>query len=575
MAGGSFSGLAQLLAPLLGSSSMSRLAATGKQDRVMPQPAPNFYDRVAPIAPQLLAPLVTTETLVGREIPTEPEHHTAIRKPNGKFSPSIWVGEDQWTPTENAPIPDSRPAMEQMVTAKRNYGYPVAAQQDPWAGLRDVSAPFPPRPEQVTVAPSQAGLDRIQTGATKAEKPVVPDASGHKGFLGGFRDWARSDGGQAVSDFLLGLSGGTDLNSSLASGAKMLALGDATRRERKGDAEARTANEQFLISHGYSEADAKAIASNSGGLSAAIASIQAQRNPENQLDLQIKQAQLSNLQQGKPDEYAQRAAAARQFGLDPASEDGKAFILSGNLPEARGGAAELGLAPQTGVDADGNPVLIQLGKDGKAVQTALPPGVKLSKQPIKMDTGTEFILLDPVNREPIGRIPKDVAGAEAAKVAGKAQGEASFDLPRVEQNAEQTLGVLERLKTHPGRERSTGFIQGALPALSAEQVDFQSLVDQTQGQSFLHAFQSLKGGGQITEIEGAKATAAISRLGNQRLSDDDYLKAIGDLEDVIRAGLARAQRQAASGAPAASATAPASGDGWTDMGSGVRIRKVN
>jgi hypothetical protein len=54
----------------------------------------------------------------------------------------------------------------------------------------------------------------------------------------------------------------------------------------------------------------------------------------------------------------------------------------------------------------------------------------------------------------------------------------------------------------------------------------------------------LKGAGQITEIEGLKATQAISRLGNQRLSDQDYLQAIADLEEVIANGLARARVQA-------------------------------
>ena len=284
---------------------------------------------------------------------------------------------------------------------------------------------------------------------------------------------------------------------------------------------------------------------------------------------------------GQPNEYMERAKAASQFGVDPSSEAGRSFILtgkldaggdeynrrataalryglkqgtpefenfvlSGDLPDARGGAAEVGLQPQYGVDADGNPVLIQLGKDGKGRQTEMPPGVKLSKEPIKIDAGTNWVLLDPITRQPISTIPKDLAGAEADKAAGKARGEAAFDLPRVEQNANQTLAVLERMKSHPGRAGSTGFLQGALPSRTPDQVDFQSLVDQTQGQSFLQAFQMLKGAGQITEIEGTKATNAISRLGNQRLSDDEYLKAINDLEEVINTGLERARKQAGS-----------------------------
>ncbi|UVK39925.1 hypothetical protein LHFGNBLO_001340 [Mesorhizobium sp. AR10] len=292
-----------------------------------------------------------------------------------------------------------------------------------------------------------------------------------------------------------------------------------------------------------------------------------------------------------PTEFDQRAQAAQQYGMDPQSEEGRNFILSGKLPESRGGAAELGLQPQTGVDKDGNPVLIQIGKDGNAVQTKMPDGVTLSKTPIKIDAGTEWIILDPVTRQPVGRIPKDLAGEASQKKLGEAQAGAAFDLPRVEQNANQTLSVLERMKTHKGREGSTGFIQGLLPARNSEQVDFQSLVDQTQGQAFLQAFQMLKGAGQITEIEGTKATDAISRLRNQRLGDQDYLQAINDLEGVIKTGLERARVQAGQssgytpGSPATTTDAgkrviermtnpqPMSGDGWKDLGNGVRIRR--
>lgn len=250
-------------------------------------------------------------------------------------------------------------------------------------------------------------------------------------------------------------------------------------------------------------------------------------------------------------EFDQRAQAAQQYGLDPRSEEGRNFILSGNLPEARGGASELGLNPQYGVDDQGNPVLLQLGKDGKVVRSQLPQGVTLSKTPIKVDLGTSWGLIDPITRQMIGTTPKDIAGAAAQTKIGEAQGAAQFDLPRVEQNAELITSVLDRMKAHPGRTGKTGFFQGMLPAMTPSQVDFQSLVDQTQGQAFLQAFNSLKGGGQITEIEGKKATDAISRLGNERLSDEDYLQAINDLESVVNKTVERAKQQA-GGKPQAS-----------------------
>jgi hypothetical protein len=68
---------------------------------------------------------------------------------------------------------------------------------------------------------------------------------------------------------------------------------------------------------------------------------------------------------------------------------------------------------------------------------------------------------------------------------------------------------------------------------------------------------------------GAGAPYAISRLGNERLSDKDYLQAINDLEEVVKAGLARAKVQAGQGGTSAS---PSNGDGWTNAGNGVKIR---
>lgn len=77
--------------------------------------------------------------------------------------------------------------------------------------------------------------------------------------------------------------------------------------------------------------------------------------------------------------------------------------------------------------------------------------------------------------------------------------------------------------------------------------------DQIAGQSFLAAFNQLKGGGAITEREGQAATQAIARLDRSQ-SIADYKQALTDLRTAIRPGLARAQQQAAGGQarPAAS-----------------------
>lgn len=330
------------------------------------------------------------------------------------------------------------------------------------------------------------------------------------GLMNALQGFSRSPIGQNLQNAMLGWAQGGTMQDSLGKGAQMVALG---RQQRKDDQNVNQTVE-WLKSKGMDTSQATAIASNPAVLTGVLKTM---LDPNAALDSDYKKAQIANLES----QVAER-----------------------NNPDAR---KRFGLNPQYGVDANGNPVLLQLGEDGSAQQTQMPEGVSLAKEPIKLDAGTHFVLLDPITRQPVGQIEKDLAGAERDKKLGEKRGDAEFDLPRVEQNANQTLGILERMKVHPGREGSTGFIQGMLPSRSSDQVDFQSFVDQTKGQSFLQAFQMLKGAGQITEIEGEKATNAISRLGNQRLSDDDYLKAITDLEEVIKLGLERARVQAGQG----------------------------
>lgn len=107
------------------------------------------------------------------------------------------------------------------------------------------------------------------------------------------------------------------------------------------------------------------------------------------------------------------------------------------------GGGELGLNPQYGVDENGNPVLIQLGKDGRGVQTELPPGVTLSKEPIRLDAGTHFVLLDPITRQPVGQVPKENYQEGFDRAAGAAAGKYAGETPERKAKATSALQSLE------------------------------------------------------------------------------------------------------------------------------------
>ena len=153
--------------------------------------------------------------------------------------------------------------------------------------------------------------------------------------------------------------------------------------------------------------------------------------------------------------------------------------------------------------------------------------------------------------------PQAQAQAKKAQLeAVKAQAEVN-DLAAKKQAAAAEIGnmrtMLSDLKNHQGMSTSIGakgaeylFGMKKEPIAGTKAADFYSLLEQVQGGTFMQAFNNLKGGGQITEQEGAKATAAIARL-NPRQSEEGFNKAIIDFDGI----LAQAQARSQANAPAA------------------------
>lgn len=138
--------------------------------------------------------------------------------------------------------------------------------------------------------------------------------------------------------------------------------------------------------------------------------------------------------------------------------------------------------------------------------------------------------------------PEGIAAAKArGSTGGKTLMEAKAALPKAIENASTILGQLDALETDPDLGRMVGPVQGRLPNLTGAANRVQSKLDQITGGAFLQAFQMLKGGGQITEIEGKKATDAITRLGNLRQDEPAFRAAINELRTIARNGAIRAR----------------------------------
>lgn len=158
-------------------------------------------------------------------------------------------------------------------------------------------------------------------------------------------------------------------------------------------------------------------------------------------------------------------------------------------------------------------------------------------------------------------LPKVISRAEEGmrlidELVGKRDSKtgALLDVETVDPRTGKTVKV--KSKPHPGFSGSVGatwlpgwrFVQGS------DEAGFMSRYDQIKDASFLEAFESLKGGGAITEKEGAKATSAINRMSTST-DEKEFIRAAMDLQDVIRTGVknaqSRASRAGGGGAPAA------------------------
>jgi hypothetical protein len=137
-----------------------------------------------------------------------------------------------------------------------------------------------------------------------------------------------------------------------------------------------------------------------------------------------------------------------------------------------------------------------------------------------------------------------LAGAKTgATTAAKYQAERALEAPQVVSQGEQTIKLVDDLLAAPGFKQAVGASRllgvQKIPGTAAK--DFDVRLDQLKGQQFLQAFESLKGGGAITEVEGKKATDAIARM-DAASSEAEFTKAAREFQQVIRTGVDRAKR---------------------------------
>jgi hypothetical protein len=259
-------------------------------------------------------------------------------------------------------------------------------------------------------------------------------------------------------------------------------------------------------------------------------------------------ALLSQVMQVPPERraaaYQQALQIGRSMGLrvdglpqEYPGDDAAGMIysqLSGSVMEQAGAGAapEYGLNPLMAVAEDGTRVAIQMSKTGEPRVVNVPPGLKLTGQTFRVDTGTNVLNVDSTTGAIISDQPKNVAGAAGEAVLGKAAAEERAGAPRAVAQADTVLADLDALISDPNLENATGwgsYVPFDIPGFNAET---RSRMNKVEGQVFMQAFESLKGAGQITEQESKGATQALARL-NRAQTPKEFRNALGEFRAIV------------------------------------------
>jgi hypothetical protein len=263
------------------------------------------------------------------------------------------------------------------------------------------------------------------------------------------------------------------------------------------------------------------------------------------LMLNPNQALVGQLQQGIEGRATDRQKNATVAWLLSRGRDDLAAAIEGGLPAADALRAALEPQEATGrvLDAAALRQMYPGAKIEEGLYSLKPDGtltkvggggvnVNLPGQPTigTIPPGYQAIQ-NPDGTYRYEAIPGGPVATEAATVEGQKSAFAA--------TAEDSMRLIDSIINDPALPSITGMLQGRIPPLTQAGTNLLAKVEQVQGQAFLQAFESLKGGGAITEREGLAAQNAIARL--QRTQDDvAFAAALKELNAVLDRGRRRA-----------------------------------
>jgi hypothetical protein len=163
--------------------------------------------------------------------------------------------------------------------------------------------------------------------------------------------------------------------------------------------------------------------------------------------------------------------------------------------------------------------------------------------------------------------PEYIAMKSKMEEQGKGQAKFEATAPQAITTAEQMLTKIDDMVGKPAKLNAKGQVvekgtaahpgfKGAVGKSSmyplipgTDAANFQARLDEIKGGAFLEAYNTLRGGGSITQIEGDKATAARTRMSTAQ-SEEEFIAAARDYQNIIRAGIKDAKEKLAKGTTA-------------------------
>lgn len=141
------------------------------------------------------------------------------------------------------------------------------------------------------------------------------------------------------------------------------------------------------------------------------------------------------------------------------------------------------------------------------------------------------------NNSPQDRLSAFNMRKKADEEQGQALGKARATYFKDEITAKEAVAAVDRLLANPNLPSIVGLVGGRIPKeiMTEGQRGALAQHDQILGKAFMDAYAMLKGGGQITEIEGKKATEAKIRM-DRAVSEKEYRAAMIEFKEAVKEG---------------------------------------